>query len=181
MQRQVQVVFRDMERSEALETRIRARAEKLEQFHRRITGCRVTIEEAHRHHSQGRHFGARVDVEVPGRGPIVSTMHHHEDPYVAVRDAFDAVERRLEEDTRELRGHVKAHDALQHGKVARLSLEEGFGFIETPDGSEVYFSRDNVVHPTFDRLQPGDDVQFIEVMAAEGAQAKRVSAGKHQF
>ena len=181
MQRQTQIVFRDMERSEALETRIRARAEKLEQFHRRITGCRVTVEESDRHHSQGRHFGVRVDVDVPGRGPIVSTMHHHEDVYVAVRDAFEAVERGLEESTRELRGQVKVHETPQHGKVARLSVEEGFGFIETADGRELYFSRANVVHPSFDRLEPGAEVQFIEEPAAEGAQAKRVSVGKHHF
>lgn len=181
MQRQVQVVFRDMERSEALETRVLARAEKLEQFHRRVTGCRVTIEEAHRHQNQGRHFGIRVDVDVPGRGPIVSTMHHHEDVYVAMRDAFDAVERRLEEDTRELRGNVKVHEVPLHGKVARLSREEGFGFIESSDGDEYYFSSANVVHPSFDRLAPGVEVQFVAEMAAEGAQARRVSAGKHHF
>ena len=181
MQRQVQVVFRDMDRSEALEARVLARAEKLEQYHRNITGCRVTIEEAHRHQNQGRHFGVRVDVELPGRGPIVSNLHHHEDPYVAVRDAFDAVERRLEEDTRALRGHVKAHDDLLHGKVARLSYEEGFGFIETAEGDEYYFSRANVVHPAFERLEPGTAVQFIAEMASEGAQARRVSAGKHHF
>ena len=181
MQSALQVMFRDMERSEELETRIRARADKLEQFHQRITGCRVTVEESHRHQNQGRHFGVRVDLQVPGRGPIVSSMHHHEDVYVAVRDAFDAVERRLEEDTREVRGHVKAHDELQHGKVARMSLEEGFGFIEAADGAEYYFSRANVVHPAFDRLAPGTEVQFLVELAAEGAQAKRVSAGKHRF
>ncbi len=181
MQSALQVLYRDMERSDALETRIRARADKLEQFHRRITGCRVTVEESHRHQNQGRHFGVSVDVQVPGRGPIVSSMRHHEDVYVALRDAFDAVERRLEEDTREVRGEVKAHDTPQHGKVARLDAKEGFGFIETADGRELYFGRENVVHPSFDRLEPGTEVQFNEVVAGEGAQAKRVSAGKHRF
>jgi len=37
-----------------------------------------------------------------------------------------------------------------------------------------------VVHPPFEHLEPGTVVQFIEELAAEGPQAKRVSAGKHQ-
>jgi len=61
-----------------------------------------------------------------------------------------------------------------------MRLDEGYGFIETSDGRELYFSRDNVVHPLFEHLEPGTVVQFIEEMAAEGPQAKRVSAGKHQ-
>jgi cold shock CspA family protein len=44
---------------------------------------------------------------------------------------------------------------------------------------QLYFSRENVVHSTFEQLAPGAEVQFIEEMAAEGPQAKRVSAGKH--
>ena len=42
-----------------------------------------------------------------------------------------------------------------------------------------YFSRENVVHPPFENLQPGAAVQFIEDLAGEGPQAKRVSVGKH--
>ena len=55
----------------------------------------------------------------------------------------------------------------------------GYGFIATPDGRELYFSRENVVEPSFDDLEIGTAVQFIEEPAAEGMQAKRVSVGKH--
>ena len=181
MQNALQVTFRDMPASEALEARIREKAAKLEQFHPRITSCRVTVEESHRHHSQGRHFGVRIAIRVPGNEEIVSNMHHHEDPYVALRDAFGAVRRRLEEVARETRGDVKLHDTPGHGKVARVFAEEGFGFIQTADGRDLYFSRDNVVHPRFEDLGPGAEVQFIEEAASEGAQAKRVSGGKHHF
>jgi cold shock CspA family protein len=78
-----------------------------------------------------------------------------------------------------MRGDVKAHVVSQHGKVARLFTDEGYGFIETADGRELYFSRENMVHPAFEQLTPGNEVQFIEEMAAEGPQAKRVSVGKH--
>jgi cold shock CspA family protein len=97
-----------------------------------------------------------------------------------LRDAFDAAKRQLEEVARVKRGDVKVHEVPQHGKVARLLAEEGYGFIATPDGRELYFSRENVVHPSFADLAEGTEVQFIEEMAAEGPQAKRVSVGKHQ-
>jgi ribosomal subunit interface protein len=178
MQIPIQITFHDVPRSDALEAHIRQKAEKLEEFHSRITSCRVTVEEMHKHHHQGRHFRVRIDLRVPGK-EIVANRDHHEDVYVALRDAFDAVKRQLEEVAREMRGDVKAHVVSQHGKVARLFTDEGYGFIETADGRELYFSRENVVHPTFDQLTPGSEVQFIEEMAAEGPQAKRISVGKH--
>ena len=109
MQTSLQITVRDMSRSEALEQRIREKAEKLEQFHPRITSCRVLVEAAGRHHHQGCQFNVRLDIRVPGR-EIVATRDHDEDVYVALRDAFDAAGRQLEEVAREMRGDVKSHD-----------------------------------------------------------------------
>jgi len=179
MQIPLQITMRDMERSDALDTAISEHAAKLEQFHSRITRCKVTVEQLSKHHQQGGHFAVKIDLRVPGR-EIVATRDHHEDVYVALRDAFDSAKRQLEETAREIRGEVKTHVPSLRGMVARLIPEEGYGFIETNDGRELYFSRDNVVHPPFERLEPGMAVQFIEELAADGPQAKRVSAGKHQ-
>jgi ribosomal subunit interface protein len=179
MQVPLQITIRDFQRSEALEGRIREKANKLEEVHPRITSCRVTVEESRKHRRQGRQFLVRVDVRVPRR-EIVANSDPYEDVYAALREAFDAAKRQLEELERERRGDVKAHEPTQRGKVRRLLIEEGYGFIETADGRELYFSRENVVHPAFEELSPGLPVQFIEEMADEGMQAKRVSAGKHR-
>jgi len=178
MQMPLQITIRDVPHSSALEAQIRERAAKLEAFHPRITSCRVTVEELGKHHHQGRHFRVHVDVRVPGKEVLVN-RDHHEDVYVALRDAFDAAKRQLEEVIREMRGDVKVHEVPQHGKVARLFTDEGYGFIQTRDGRELYFSRENVVHPPFEHLAPGQEVQFVEELADEGPQAKRVSVGKH--
>jgi ribosomal subunit interface protein len=175
----LQITFRDVRRSEALEDHIRQKAAKLEEFYPRITSCRVTVEELRKHHAQGRHFRVRIDARVPGHQELVANRDHDEDVYVALRDAFDAMARQLEEVEREQRGDVKAHLPPQHGRVTRLIADQGYGFIETGDGRELYFSRENVAHPGFDELAAGTEVQFIEELAAEGRQAKRVSAGKH--
>jgi ribosome-associated translation inhibitor RaiA/cold shock CspA family protein len=179
MQVPLQITIRDLPHSDALEARIRDSAAKLEQFHPRISGCRVTIEESAKHHHQGRQFRVRIDLRVPGRAEIVATRHHDEDVYVALRDAFDSAKRQVEEVVREKRGDVKVHEVPRHGKVTRLAVDEGYGFIATEDGRELYFSRENVVHPAFEHLKPGTSVQFVEDLTGEGPQAKRVSVGKH--
>lgn len=178
MQVPLQITFRNIPSSGAVEANIRERAEKLEAFYPHITSCRVVLEERDRHHHQGKQFCVRVDVRVPEH-EIAVNRDHHEDVYVALRDAFDAARRKLEDVAREQRGDVKSHPLPQHGRVARLFTDRGYGFIETPDGREFYFSAANVVSPSFDKLAVGVAVQFIEEMADEGAQAKRVSVGKH--
>jgi len=112
MQVPLQITVRDFPQSEALEARIREKAAKLEEFHPRITSCRVTVEELRKHHQQGRHFQVSLDVRVPGR-EIVANRAHHEDAYVALRDAFDAAKRQLEEIARVQRGDVKARNQTQ--------------------------------------------------------------------
>jgi len=178
MQIPLQITLRQIPHSDALDARIREQAAKLEAFHPHLISCRVTVDEQTRHQQQGRQFQVRIDAHVPGR-EIVASRDHHEDVYVALRDAFAAITRQLEEDVRLKRGQVKLHEVPQHGRIARLFTDEGYGFIATPDGRELYFGRDNVVDPSFDELSPGTAVQFIEEMADEGPQAKRVSVGKH--
>lgn len=179
MQVPLQITVRNVPHSRALDAGIREKAAKLEEFDPRITSCRVTVEESNKHHQQGRQFAVHIDLRVPGR-EIAVTREHHEDVFVALRDAFDAAKRQLEDVVREMRGDVKSHEIPRHGLIARLNADEGYGFIETGDGRELYFSRENVVHPPFEELEPGMPVQFIEELAAEGPQAKRVSVGKHQ-
>ena len=102
--------MRHLPQSEALEARIRERVAKLDEVHPNITGCTVTVEEQRAHHRQGRWFNVRVAVHLPEH-EIVVNRDHDEDPYVALRDAFDAVTRRVEDVARRQRGDVKTHAA----------------------------------------------------------------------
>ena len=172
------VTVRGFEHSDALEAAIRDHAQKLEQFHSNVTSCRVTAEEISKHRHQGRQFTVRIDLRVPGK-EILVTRDHHEDIFVALRDAFDSAKRQLEDEVREHRGDVKVHELPKHGRIVRLLLDEGYGFIKTDDDRELYFSRENVVHPLFEHLKIGTSVQFIEDVGAQGPQAKRVSVGRH--
>jgi ribosomal subunit interface protein len=88
-----------MDPSDAVEERIRERAARLERFHDRITSCNVFVEVPHRHHQKGQLYEVHIHVRVPGDEIVVRRdgAHGHEDVYVAVRDAFAAMERQLED------------------------------------------------------------------------------------
>lgn len=110
MQTPLHITIRDLARSEALETRIRDTAAKLERVHPRLMSVNVTIEQQNRHQHQGRQFAVRVGARVPGR-VIAVDRAHDEDVYVALRDAFEATLRQLEEAWRIERGEVKTRAA----------------------------------------------------------------------
>jgi len=104
MQIPLQIAVRDMPHSDALDASIREKVAGLERFHPRITSCRVVVSESSKHE-----FEVRIDVRVPGHAEIVANRRHNQDVYVALRDAFDAATRQLEDAVREKRGDVKAH------------------------------------------------------------------------
>jgi ribosomal subunit interface protein len=178
MQVPLEITFRNLPPSPAIEADIREKAAKLDAFYDRITSARVVVETPHRQHRQGKLFHVRIDLRVPGRQLVVSrepAAHHaYEDVYVAIRDAFDNAKRQLEDYARETRGTVKTHAPSGHGRVARLPAGDGYGFIETPDGREIYFHRNSVVDGDFDRLNVGDDVRFSEEAGEQGPQASSV-------
>ena len=108
MQTPLQVTLKDMPQSEAVESRIREKAEKLNRFYDRIMGCRVVVESPQRHQHQGKLYSVRIDLTVPG-AELVANRTQDEDVYVAIRDAFVAITRQLEDFVRRQRGEVKAH------------------------------------------------------------------------
>lgn len=110
MQIPLQITVRDMPTSVALEDHIREKATKLEQFYPPLMGCRVVVELPHKHKHQGKLFNVRIDLTVPG-SEIVINRDQSEDIYVALRDAFDAAKRKLEDYGRRQRGDVKTHQS----------------------------------------------------------------------
>src|SRR5262249_9710390 len=89
-----------------------------------------------------------------------------------VNGAFDAAERQLKELVERQRGEVKTHDAAL-ALVTRLFRDEGYGFLKTVDGRDVYFHR-NAVIDDWDRLEAGTQVRCAETMGALGPQATSV-------
>ncbi|BBI99001.1 hypothetical protein FGKAn22_06940 [Ferrigenium kumadai] len=119
MQIPLQITIRGAAHSEELETHIRNKARKLDEFFEHITSCRVVVEIPHKHQHQGKMYNVRIDIGVPGH-EIVVNRDMNEDVYVALRDAFDAAKRQLEDYVRKFRGDVKTHEPKQRGEGAGL-------------------------------------------------------------
>jgi len=170
----LQLTFRNMPHSKAIEDKINVKAAKLDKYYDRIMSCRVVVEESQRRQHQGKLFSVRIDITVPGK-ELAVTRQENEDPYVAVRDAFDNATRQLEEHARRKRGEVKSHEEPQDGRIIRIFPEQSYGFIITPDHREIYFHRNSVLNNDFNRLTFGVSVTFIEERGEEGPQAARVA------
>jgi cold shock CspA family protein/ribosome-associated translation inhibitor RaiA len=192
----IQITFRNMESSSTVEEWIREEALKLDEFYDRIMGCRVMVELPGRHHRQGNLYHVRIDLTVPGGELVVkrepslhAPMQHmreskvvkhlevktpHKELRQAIDDAFKAMGRRLQDYARRQRGDVKTHEPSPRARVNKLLPVEGYGFLETPGGREIYFHRNSVLNGEFDRLKIGMAVIFVEEEGEKGPQASTV-------
>lgn len=181
----LQVTLRDMPPSAALEAAIQERVARLEKFCGDIMGCRVVVEAPHRHQHQGKLYHVRIDLTVPGEEIVVKRNPGadatHEDIYVVIRDAFDAVRRQLEDYTRRRRQDVKSHPAVHTARVSKLFPAQDYGFLETPDRRQVYFHRNSLIDVDFEHLDLGTEVAYVEEQGEQGPQAARVTVGKHHI
>lgn len=98
-----------LEIEEVTRERIRDKAGKLTRFFDRITSCKVTLDQPHRKRHTGNPFMVTVEVTAPG-ADLIAHGEHHQDLNIAIREAFDAAKRQLEDYSRKLRGEVKTHN-----------------------------------------------------------------------
>lgn len=194
--------------SEVIEAHIREAAQKLDVFYDEIMGCRVLVEIPHQHHRKGKRYHVRIDLTVPGgefaikREPKLITDRPlrfrkapddveleesrelskyaaHDDIQLAIRDAFDAARRKLQDYARRRRGVLKVHEGSPHAHVSKLFPEERYGFLETPDGREIYFHANSVIDSGFGGLKIGAEVHFVEEPGEKGPQATTVTPVTH--
>jgi ribosome-associated translation inhibitor RaiA/cold shock CspA family protein len=181
MQVPVEIRYHDIEGSEALEREIRRRVEKLDRIYDRLTACRVSIEAPHRQHKTGNVPEVHIELSVPGGRPLVVSREPHRaqqrharpDIHTALRDAFKAAERQLKSFKTAQNGEVKAHPVAFQGRIVRLVPAEDHGFLETPTGTELYFSRTSVLDG-FDSLSVGTTVHYEQIDGDSGPVANKV-------
>ncbi len=174
----LQITFQDTDSSSAIEEKIRHSTEKLEKFFDGITNVRVVVSTTQYGQRAGNQYRVRLDVSVPGKELVVNRepgdANSHRDPLIATRDAFEAMERILRDYVRERRGETKHDVASPHGHIARVFPQEGYGFIESPDGRDIYFHEKSVLKNGFKRLKAGMEVRFLEEKGEKGPQASTV-------
>ena len=190
----IQIEFRNVDASPAVERGIRKAVAKLDRFFDRIISCRVLVEIPHLRHRSGSPYLVRIDLTVPGREIVVKHQPAagnslratprvrkqleleapHKNLRLAINDAFKKAERQLQDCVRRMRREVKTHEVRPKAVVSKLFSENNYGFLMTPDGREIYFHRDSVLGRNFDRLSAGTLVTFLEERGEKGPQASTV-------
>lgn len=131
MQTPLQITVHDMTLSETIETEIREKAAKLERYYKSVIGCHVVVgapvRSAHASHSQAGRYHMNIDLTVPS-AELVVTRQENEELLVAIRDAFLAARRQLQEYARRQRGEVKTPETPPHAVVSKLFVHEGYGY-----------------------------------------------------
>ena len=181
MQKPVQIAYHQIAPRPDLNERIQARAARLERYFDRIIGCKVTLEGPGRHHRMGKHFRVRIEIGVPGETLVVgrnpTASRPGQDLRAAIDVAFREARRQLEDHARrrDHRLHPQAHAEPARGRVARIFPQDGYGFLATPDGRELFFDRRAVLGDAFARLRVGTPVRFAEELGDEGPQASSLA------
>jgi cold shock CspA family protein/ribosome-associated translation inhibitor RaiA len=196
MQSELHLTFRNIQPSKEIEELIQAEAAKLDSFYSQVMGCHVAVELRHQHRRKGSRYNVTLHLTVP-RGEIIvkrepslaayiRRLHEggikkhaevnasHKDLRVAITDAFNAARRRLQDFARRQRGDVKTHAPASEARVSKVFEDQGYGFLVTTDGQEIYFHKNSVLRQGFGKLKAGMLVSFVEELGEKGPQASTV-------
>ena len=189
MQTPVKVAFRHLRSSPAVTELVEEKVRKLERYFDRVTACAVTLEVPDKHHRLGRHYRVRIEMRVPGETLVVGrdpkASRVHQDLYAAIQSAFREAKRQLQDHARRFDHRVRARAVTARAEppravVVRLFPQEGYGFLQAPDGREIYFHQRSVLKGAFDRLKVGDEVRYAEEPGEEGPQASTVALARKE-
>lgn len=170
----LQITLRDgLLHSDAVESHLREKADKLQHYFENIIACRVVIEQPNKKHQHGNLHDTHITLTVPGK-ELVSKHNEHENMYTSIQEAFDDMTRQLEDYVAQMRGETRNPQMLLSGKIVRLFPSDGFGFIEGLDGTEFYFNAQHVSEPAFHHLTIGMPVHFLQGDGTEGPEAHKV-------
>jgi len=180
LEQPLEITFRDVERTPELEDLIHAEVDKLDKVHQNLIRCRVAVEKPQEHQESGNPYRVRLQVLAPKNPEIVVTRDPgDEDMHTplesVIKDAFKAAQRQVKKLEAQQRHQVKSHPQQEVSAVVeKLYPDQGYGFLRTVDGQEIFFHRHSVLQDDFDRMEVGTGVNFFKEMGKKGPQASSV-------
>lgn len=179
-----EITYRDVEKTDAVQTLVEEKLAKLERMCDYINGCHIAIEKTNDRPRSGSPYRVRIDLTIPPNHELVADCHpSEENQYVkldaVIRDAFSKMETQIRKLTKQQREHEQSKDHNDATEVTALVTkvfhEDGYGFIKDLTGAEeVYFHRNSVLHDDFDRIQIGTGVRYSATDGDKGLQATSV-------
>ncbi|MEX2532245.1 MAG: HPF/RaiA family ribosome-associated protein [Gemmatimonadota bacterium] len=175
-----EIAFRGVEPNEALKDRIQEGIEDLEEVYDRIVSCRVMVEDTTPARHSGKRYRVRLDVGIPNQSVVVDhrppEAEGARDPQQAVKGAFDVARRRLKGLKTRPRKDIEGTIPPVNGRVADLLTDDGgvrYGFLQVPDGREIYFEEAALNGLSYDELEIGSEVRFeTSLIPGEGGDPK---------
>ncbi len=167
---QIEIEGRRTDVQPALQDWITERLEALNVPHDDILHARVVVDKA-THHIQGADE-ARIVLALAGKTLSASKIAETLDD--ALYAVLDAIGRELQDYRTQRRGVVKEPGPRPRGRIVRLFVDRGYGFIETDTRREVYFHAHAVHGIPFEKLAVGMVVDLDIEAGKDGPQASRV-------
>ncbi len=173
----IDVSYRGMEKSAAIEELIQKKAAKLEQVCNEVNSIRVALDVDHKRQRSTTTFRVRLDFNVPPGHELCvkreSTGENAKDDlYQLVRETFDAAKRQAGKLSEKKSGRVKPHPEHEvQAVISKLFHGEDYGFVRTLNERDVYFHRNSVVYGDFEELAVGDGVALEVTQGEKGLQA----------
>lgn len=179
METLVQIDFQGMEPDPRVRSTIATHVHQLEERFGRITAGRVVLKGPGGRHRTGGLFEVSIRLALPeGREVNVGHTRQNDERYsdlpFAINDTFKRARRQLQDQVRKMQGDVKLSAGPGVGIVVELDPLGEFGFIETPDGREIYFHRNSVLGDGFAKLAVNSHVSYAEEIGDKGPQASTV-------
>ena len=182
----LEIAFHNLEPSDWAEREIRARVADLERLYGRLNSCRVRIDQRAKDLTGAIPPVVHIELGIPGRADLVVShepdhlmrKYRHPELRHAINEAFRIAERQLLDlkDHRDDRNKGVAHESEQQflGQIAEINPDEDFGFLLTKEGSLLYFHRNSILVGSFDKLERGDEVHYVEEIGDTGPIATKV-------
>ncbi len=178
-----EITYRNVEKTNAIDTLVNEKIAKLEHVCNYISSCHIAIEKTHDRPRTGSPYRVRIDMTVPPGHELVaqsnpSDSNQHDPLDAVIRDAFSAARQQLVKLTKQQHesDRSKSYEEVQEttALVTKLFRDQGYGFLKTLDGREIYFHSNSVLHDDFERLEIGTGVHFSLEQGEEGPQASTV-------
>lgn len=175
-----EISYRDVQKTDEIETLINEKVDKLEQICYNLSSCRIAIEKPQEHLRSGNPYRVRIEMNVPPGHKLVAKQESgegemHDNVVTVLQDVFDSAQRQLKKLVEQQHGEMKKHPRQEvQAIVKKLFQDRGYGFLETADGREFYFHKNSVLHNDFNRLEIGTGVRFVEQEGEKGPQASSV-------
>ncbi len=127
MKTPLEISFKGLEKSRAVESKVAERAARLEKHFDRMTHVRAVVSAPNKLAHKGKHFEVKLEIGIPSGAPLIISEEPEgndarSDLMIAIRNAFDTAERRLDELAERLGGSAKKGER-ERRRPAKTDIE----------------------------------------------------------